>query len=64
MVLALLLIGCAGSESEEAEKTTPEDYCLSRGFEVGSKDYGDCVEHQKQLGVVRFFSRDQMVRPR
>jgi len=64
MVLTLFPSGCAGSESKRAETTTPEDYCRSRGFDVGSKAYGDCVEHQKQLVVVRFFSRDQMGRPR
>lgn len=63
-VLALFLFGCAGSESKKAEEATPEDYCRSRGFDVGSAEYGECVEHQRQLGVVRFFSRDQMVRPR
>ena len=64
VALALFLLGCAGPEGKKAEEATPEDYCRSRGFDVGSAEYGECVEHQKQLGVVRFFSRDQMVRPR
>lgn len=62
--LVLFLSGCAGPQGKPAEEATPEDYCRSRGFEVGSAAYGDCIEHQKQLGAVRFFSREQMIRPR